>query len=193
MKARTEIPALLNELGLTGEGVEIGVLEGDYSEFLLSNWQGKKLHLVDIWKTQPGNFQFTVAKWDAMIAHVNQRLDRFRDRYLIHRMSSVDAAKQFADESLDFIYIDADHHLAAVVADLKAWYPKLKHGGLFSGHDYFLKIGRPTMQKISGQWKAVANLEVKKAVDAFASANQIAKIELTEERDTNITWWWIKP
>ena len=53
-----------------------------------------------------------------------------------HRALSVEAAKEFADESLDFIYIDATHTFEAVSQDLLAWWPKLKPGGLMAGHDY---------------------------------------------------------
>jgi hypothetical protein len=37
---------------------------------------------------------------------------------------------------LDFIYIDGRHDYAGVKEDVEAWYPKLKEGGLFAGHDF---------------------------------------------------------
>ena len=49
---------------------------------------------------------------------------------------SVDAASRFDAGSLDWVFIDADHSYEAVVADIAAWAPKLKPGGLLSGHDY---------------------------------------------------------
>lgn len=42
----------------------------------------------------------------------------------------------FEDDYFDFIYIDADHTYEAVKSDLESWYPKLKKGGIMSGHDY---------------------------------------------------------
>jgi tRNA(Arg) A34 adenosine deaminase TadA len=45
----------------------------------------------------------------------------------------------FAEESLDFIYIDANHKYEFVLQDLKLWFPKLRKGGIFAGHD-FLKM-----------------------------------------------------
>lgn len=53
-------------------------------------------------------------------------------------MRSVDAAKKFSDESIDLIWIDAGHTYDEVIADLVAWYPKVKIGGMIAGHDYAL-------------------------------------------------------
>jgi len=49
---------------------------------------------------------------------------------------SVAASERFDDGSLDWVFIDADHSYEAVVADIAAWAPKLRPGGLLSGHDY---------------------------------------------------------
>jgi cephalosporin hydroxylase len=49
---------------------------------------------------------------------------------------SVDAAALFADRSVDFVFIDAEHSFHAVLADLAAWVPKVKAGGVVAGHDY---------------------------------------------------------
>ena len=52
------------------------------------------------------------------------------------RMTSVDAAKTYSDESLDVVFIDAGHSYEAVKEDVLAWYPKVKYGGYIAGHDY---------------------------------------------------------
>ena len=49
---------------------------------------------------------------------------------------SADAALQFADGSVNAIWIDAAHDYNSVVKDLAAWYPKIKPDGIFSGHDW---------------------------------------------------------
>ena len=54
------------------------------------------------------------------------------------RKSSVEAAKDFADGSLDAVYIDAAHDENSVREDIKTWRPKIKPGGILSGHDYVL-------------------------------------------------------
>ncbi len=66
------------------------------------------------------------------------------------RKKSIEASKDFEDNSLDFVYIDANHQFRNVLEDLKSWYPKVKSGGVIAGHDY------------DEHWK-----EVKKAVDVF--------------------------
>jgi len=49
---------------------------------------------------------------------------------------SVEAAGDFEDGSIDYCFIDADHSEESVAADLRAWWPKLKPGGLLVGDDY---------------------------------------------------------
>ena len=40
------------------------------------------------------------------------------------------------DDSCDFIYVDGDHSYAGCLADIKAYWPKVKVGGIMAGHDY---------------------------------------------------------
>jgi len=52
------------------------------------------------------------------------------------RLDSVDAAKLFLNGYFDLVFIDADHSYNGVTADIKAWMPKIRKGGIISGHDY---------------------------------------------------------
>lgn len=52
------------------------------------------------------------------------------------RLPSVEAAALYEDASLDFVMIDAAHDYNNVLADLKAWLPKVKVGGVIAGDDY---------------------------------------------------------
>lgn len=54
------------------------------------------------------------------------------------KLPSVQAAQQYADHSLDFVYIDADHSYASVVEDINAWKNKVKQGGFIAGHDSYI-------------------------------------------------------
>jgi Methyltransferase domain len=49
---------------------------------------------------------------------------------------SVTAATFFADQSIDWVHLDARHDHAHVVADITAWLPKIKADGWLSGDDY---------------------------------------------------------
>lgn len=53
------------------------------------------------------------------------------------RMFFSDALTHFPDEFFDFIYVDAYAHTGQDGGKIfEDWYPKLKPGGIFSGHDY---------------------------------------------------------
>ena len=52
------------------------------------------------------------------------------------RKPSLEAAKEFTDGSLDMVFIDGDHTKPAVLADIGAWWPKLRMGGVLLGHDF---------------------------------------------------------
>ena len=56
--------------------------------------------------------------------------------------SSESAVKDFANESIDFIYIDADHSYDAVKKDIEMWFPKVKRGGYMAFHDYSEDVKR---------------------------------------------------
>lgn len=52
------------------------------------------------------------------------------------RKNSVDAAQDFANESLDMVYIDGSHTEEDVYQDVLAWHEKLKQGGIMCGDDW---------------------------------------------------------
>ncbi len=49
--------------------------------------------------------------------------------------TTLEAAKVWS-EPIDFLYIDADHSYEGVKADLEAWVPHVRPGGLILGDDY---------------------------------------------------------
>ena len=56
------------------------------------------------------------------------------------RSDTAEAANQFANESVDFLYVDAGHCREAVLRDLRAWFPKVKTGGLIAGDDWCFEL-----------------------------------------------------
>jgi len=178
---RSSLSEYFNELGFDGEGVEIGVLRGGHSEKILDKWNGRKLHCIDPWSdsTDDGVYvdrnNVNQARHDKNFDTATEVLARFGDRCEIHRMTSVDAIELFEDRSLDFVYIDARHYREAVVEDLDSWFPKVRAGGILSGHDYF-----------DGTVPS-GHFEVKSAVDTRAEARGL-KVQCTGE---NVWRSWI--
>ena len=68
------------------------------------------------------------------------------------RMTSMEAVRKFEDESIDFVFIDGSHEYADIKDDIMNWLPKVKHGGVLAGHDYYLP---PTVS--SWRMSAVTN------------------------------------
>lgn len=132
------IPMLLNQHCPSGKGVEIGVFKGQFTEHLLDKWAGT-LYLVDPWRaldeaeyTDSSNH----ANHDTAYAETMSRISGNEDRAFMIRALSTQAVSLFEDNSLDFVYIDGNHAYEYVKEDIEAWWPKLKKGGVFAGHDY---------------------------------------------------------
>lgn len=138
-RSRAEFGRYLNELGLVGEAAEIGVLRGENAQALLARWHGRMLHLVDPWRHLPDYCDISNLsddEFEECLATTHRNLAPFAERYRIHRMESANAASTFADDSLDYVYLDANHRFDAVSVDLRLWYPKLRTGGIMAGHDF---------------------------------------------------------
>ncbi|MCG8379925.1 MAG: class I SAM-dependent methyltransferase [Proteobacteria bacterium] len=61
---------------------------------------------------------------------------RIKDYVLPLKGKSLDMVNKFNDRSISYIMIDASHKYEDVVDDIKAWFPKMKMGGIISGDDY---------------------------------------------------------
>lgn len=120
-----------------GKGVEIGVFQGYFSKVILSKWGGT-LYMVDVWRGLGDEYEDMSNHNNHSDAYLNtmKNVEGYEDRSVMIRATSKIASEIFEDESLDFVYIDANHAYDFVVEDIKLWFPKLKKGGVFAGHDY---------------------------------------------------------
>ena len=128
---------VLKRLG-TGSfiGAEIGVWRGDMSAVLLRH-PDLILYMVDNWKpAEPYGVKLFTAERQLKSRRLALEQTEFAQaRRRVLGLDSLDAASGIPDGALDFVFIDADHSYPAVKADIAAWLPKLKPGGLLSGHD----------------------------------------------------------
>ncbi len=125
--------------------VEVGAWFGRSTSYLAKAIRASEkkigLHVVDTWKGSPNE----AAHREEVAKHGGDLFPAFRahmarngvmDLITPVQKPSVDAAGDFADGSLDFVYIDAAHDPVSVSADIRAWWPKVKPGGFLGGHDY---------------------------------------------------------
>jgi hypothetical protein len=142
---------LLNDLGCK-KGVEIGVYRGRFTATLAKRTPNMELIGIDAWKVYPGykDYEDNDLESEAYTDAV-RRTQQYPNVKLVNSWS-VDASKTFEDESLDYIFIDANHTYEWVVEDLKAWVPKVKTGGIIMGHDYFVmrKLNFGVIQAVNG-------------------------------------------
>lgn len=118
---------------------EIGVYKGGLMRTILRSPASQMLHTyfaIDKWKEDLSQWKrLQQADWDDLYEGVCKYLPYFY-QLRIMRMESVKASKLFWDGFFDMVYIDADHYYDSVVADIKAWLPKVRKGGVLAGHDY---------------------------------------------------------
>jgi len=120
--------------------IEIGSWKGHSSWVLgrLAKERGGKVICVDHWRGSPTvqhHIDEVKTKDILAIFRNNMRLMGMEDCVLPMAMDSLTAASLLKDDIADMIFIDADHRYSSIIQDIKAWYPKLKTGGIFSGHD----------------------------------------------------------
>tara|TARA_B110000305_G_scaffold224566_1_gene270228 strand:- start:842 stop:1408 length:567 start_codon:yes stop_codon:yes gene_type:complete len=130
--------SLLEKIKPGDKCAEIGVFRGDFSEFIIK-MEPSALYLVDPWVS----IMDIPARWHAIpqeeIDIIKQEVkDKFYtdSRVNVIEKYSIDALYDFADESLDWIYLDANHSYSFAQKDLENWWRKLKPGGFLCGNAY---------------------------------------------------------
>jgi len=137
MKNRIELAKHFAALGFT-KGVEVGVCDGRYSEILMQEIPGLTLYGVDPYMTYP---EYTSYRSQDTLRKAYEGAKKRLAPYAYYEFVlalSVEAAKLVPFEALDFVFIDGNHDYEYVRADIAAWAPKVRRGGIVSGHDYYI-------------------------------------------------------
>jgi len=122
-------------------GAEIGVKEGRFISYLLTAYKGLTMYAVDPWEDQPGEAEDYIGwNWNDIYKEYRRKVEPYAGRFIELRTYSEQAAEQVPDGSLDFVFIDAQHDYESVKQDIGLWFPKVRTGGLISGHDYCKKF-----------------------------------------------------
>lgn len=142
--------------------VELGVWKGESIAYLAKRLQNRKDEVsifgVDLFEN-----------WDSKNTEVldiipniyniyNETLNNnnVRDMIIDIKSLSWEAANQFEDNSVDFVFVDADHTYESVNKDIKAWYPKVKVGGMIAGHDahasFVTKAVKDNLAEVQIRW-----------------------------------------
>ena len=154
-----------------GSIVEIGSFKGRSSSFLgveiLNQNKNIKMYCVDTFLGSPehrvgGEFQDNDVVNGTLMDVFLYNMLPLEGLYKTISGQSVDAAAAFADNSLDAVFIDADHEYESTLADINAWRPKVKTGGIIAGHDIVWSSGVknavaecfPTFRVIGNCWYA---------------------------------------
>ena len=157
-------------------GIEIGVRKAGNLSNLAQNPKFREgiLYGLDCWSEDPGKPEIND------VGFTQQDLDnqywecvaKFSSNPFVKiiRNFSYEGSLDFPDEYFDFIYIDAAHDYDSMVEDINAWWPKLKPGGIFSGHDYI-----PDTRIWRGK-----KCEVYRAVNEFAEENSTQVHHITD-------------
>lgn len=185
---RDELPQFFLDMGFK-VGAEIGTAKGVYAEVLCKS--GLKLYAIDPWKDYPDYHSHKVTDWQAELDRQYEKTKQVLAPYdcTIIRKSSMEALADFEDESLDFVYIDANHEFKYVVEDIYEWSKKVKKGGIISGHDYLFTMPRESDE-----------IHVKYVLPAYTKAYKIDNWYILgrkdkipgEKRDGFRSWMWVK-
>jgi predicted O-methyltransferase YrrM len=182
LKNRLALAEHFATLGFT-IGAEIGVFDGYFSEHLCKTIPNLKLYSVDAWQVYAGyrDHRFENSMRNAE-GRARNRLAKY-DVEIIKEFS-MDAVKHFADESLDFVYIDGNHEYKFVKEDIEAWAQKVRPGGIVAGDDYYMT--------------RKANMGVIKAANEYAAAHGYDLETTLWDLDNEVVdnqqpaWWFIK-
>ena len=203
VSSRVELTNLLPDNCI---GAEIGVQRGFFSYELCKSGKFSKFYSIDWWNDEWADVKFVSKgvtnskipqeefdEWkkdfggyethDEVYQTACNRLKEFEFNQVI-RKKSTEAARLFENNSLDFVYIDSSHDFNTVNDDLKAWFPKVKKGGILAGDDY---ADQCVVHSFNDGRQVRCIMEVKSAVDKF-----FKQVNIVEVHNDATQWYVVK-
>ncbi len=123
--------------------VELGSFVGTTALALAATGRVDRIFCIDTWEGTPGeevspiSLAFRDFGGDGVYRTFLENVGDFLGSVITPlRMPSVEAATLPQMRDLDFVFIDADHSYEGCKADIEAWLPRVRPGGICAGHDY---------------------------------------------------------
>lgn len=188
--SRDELPKFFVQMGYK-TGAEIGVYRGAFTEKFCQ--AGLKIFAIDPWigYAGAGRTEKKQEKQDINFKYAKKKLSPYKNCQII-RKTSMDALNDFKDQSLDFVYIDADHRFPYIAQDLYEWEKKVRRGGVVSGHDYFFT--GPHATNVIIHVGPVLDAYVKiKGIDNFYVFGTTKSSKTIKKGDKTLSWLFFKP
>lgn len=134
--------AIVQQFPSESHFVEVGSWKGRSSVFMaveiLNSGKSIKFDCVDTWEGSP-TVEYHMADPDVVNNTLYQlflnNIEPVKTIINPIKMTSVEASKLYQDNTLDFVFIDANHDYEYVKEDILHWLPKVKQGGILAGHD----------------------------------------------------------
>jgi len=166
-----QLPWLYQQMVLAADNgshfVEVGSWKGASAASMcveiINSEKNIKFDCVDLWPEYAPDNSLDHYPDNALYKEFMKNLEPVAGTFNAIQLPSIEAAKLYEDNSLDFVCIDGSHHYDDVKADILAWMPKVRSGGILAGDDF--------------PYEGVAR-SVK---------------ELCPGATCEIAWWWTKP
>ena len=143
-----------NGIGDGSVFVEVGSWKGKSISFLAVELVNLKktvaCYAVDTWAGSSEHQEHDIVKADKLYDLFLSNIDPIKTVVTPIRKPSTQAAQDFADRSIDIVFIDAAHEYDPVKEDILAWLPKVKLGGILSGHDYLHEGVKKAVDEVFG-------------------------------------------
>lgn len=144
--------------------VEVGSYAGESAELFADSGKFGRIYCVDSWAFEGA--AAVESRFDEMLqrtneAHAPNRIRLSQPRIgpgLIVKLKGTSklVSQAMRVSQIDFAYIDASHTYENVLADIRAWLPRVKRGGWIGGHDYnwkFPGVIRAVFEELGNPWR----------------------------------------